>query len=469
MPVELLIAPPASGKTEACIKKIRSTIAEYPLSQVWTVVPDRLQASAFRRRLATSGGALGAYVGSFGDLYQNILERAGDFVPVASSPFLHRLVQEVVDQSVTAGELVHFAAIQKVPGFFLALRDAFAELKRSLIYPEQFLKFTQGSTPAQKELAQLYARYQARLRELGWADPEGLSWLAVEALRHQPEIAAPIRLLVVDGFDFFSGAQRETLKLLSNQVEDLLVTFPGEVSSFRIAQRRFIPVIEALVHDLSPRLTLLTDKPHLSPDLLHLEENVFEPVVPEARTPAEPFLLEARSLADEAREALRWIKACVLRREIPLNECAIFTPNADLYRPLLRMAAAEFGIPIHFSQGESLSESPAVAALLNLLNLPAQNFKARSLFNALRSPYFNFNLDSRSIDVLETVSRVARIVEGRTQWDETWGRLAALGSEENPDIDDERALPGLPRGAEAVALCDTLAGFLARNTPPAEL
>ena len=97
MPTRLIIAPPATGKTQAGIDQILNTLREHPLSNARIIVPDRLQAAYFRQRLSQSGGALGAYVGTFGDLYKNILERAGMYVPVASNALLHRMVQEVVD------------------------------------------------------------------------------------------------------------------------------------------------------------------------------------------------------------------------------------------------------------------------------------------------------------------------------------------------------------------------------------
>ena len=86
MSVSLVVARPAGGKTDTCIQEVRNTLAKKPLAQVWVVVPDRLQASAFRRRLAQTGGALGAHVGSFGDLYKNICGdvRSSRFVAVVA-------------------------------------------------------------------------------------------------------------------------------------------------------------------------------------------------------------------------------------------------------------------------------------------------------------------------------------------------------------------------------------------------
>lgn len=467
MSVSLVVARPAVGKTNTCIQAVRNTLAKKTLAQVWVIVPDRLQAAAFRRRLAQAGGALGAHVGSFGDLYKNILEHAGMFVPVASSPLLHRLVQESIDLSIAQGEISHYAALQRAPGFILALRDSFAELKRSLIYPDQLAEYTRKGTPAQQELSILYTRYQNRLRELNWADPEGLSWLAVEVLQQQADIVSSIQLLVVDGFDSFTGAQRKTLQLLSTQVNEMLITFPGEINSTRPAHRRFNTMLATLKQELSAQIISLETPPRLSPEILQLEQHVLDPDEKVFQSKVSPFLIEARSPEEEARESLRWIKTRVVRDQIPLTECAIFTPSPEVYNPLLRLAAIEFGIPIRFTQSEPLNASPAIAAFLNLLSLPAQNFKARSLLKILRSPYFDFGFDSQTVDELEKIGRVARIVEGRAQWDETWERLAPAAAEQL-DLDEEHSLPGLPHGTQAEALKTTLTDFFVRIIPPAQ-
>jgi ATP-dependent helicase/DNAse subunit B len=348
MSTRLLVSNPATGKTQSCIEQIRNTLKEHPLSQVWVVLPDRLQASYFRRRLASSGGALGAHVGRFGDLYQNILQRAENYVPVASNALLHRIVQETVDTT----PLTHYAPLRTLPGFILALQDSFAELKRALIYPEKFIEQSKTASLPQQELAQLYAAYQTRLRQLGWADTEGLSWLAVAALESNPALFDnAIQLLVVDGFDSFTGSQRRALQLLADKTE-VLVTLEGEVDSTRSAHRRFVKTLKILRADLSPQIESLSRASSLPPDVFHIEARVFKSGADSIQTAKQTFLCETRAPADEAREALRWIKSLVVRNDIPLHECTIFTPNPDVYQPLIRSAAREFGIPVHFTQSD---------------------------------------------------------------------------------------------------------------------
>ncbi len=452
MPTDLILAPPAAGKTTACIERILAMRREQPLAPIRVVVPDRLQASAFRHRLAAAGGVMGCAVGTFGGLYQFILEQAGEALPVTTTPVQHRLLQDTVDECAASGELPLFAPLRTFPGFIQVLRDAFAELKRSLVFPEDFQKIAAAGSPAHRELARLYERYQARLQTLRWADPEGMSWLAVKAMERRPDIAAAFALLVVDGFDAFTGAQMQALELLSRQAGRLLVTFPGQPGSTRPAHRRFADTAAVLKEKLAPLTFPLEGGPRLPPALRHIEQVLFDPGAQPCAQSARLALIEAHSPSEEAREALRWIKALVVRQDVPLAECAVFTPNPDLYHPLLKAAADEFGMRVRFTRGEPLSRSPAITALTNLLALPLLNFKTRLLFNVLRSPYFDAGIPAEAVDLLEQVSRASLIVEGPEQWQEAWHSLGAAAQGTQPDLEEDLPLPELPPAAQHARL-----------------
>lgn len=439
MPVELLIAPPASGKTQACIGRIRAAQAAQPLSRVWVLVPDRQKAAYFRRRLADSGGGIGVSVGTFRTFYREVLERSGIFVPVVTPALEHRLVQETAAAAADAGELPHYEAIQTKPGFILALQDAFAELRGALVRPERFLEYTRGAAPARRELAVLYDRFLARLQALNWTDQEGQSWLAVAALEGNPQSAADICLVAADGFTSFTGARRRFLRLLSEQAGGMLITLPGRAGSARQVHRHTRTVLENLTSSLPVEVTGLPTPPRLPQGILHLEQHALEPGESGQAGAPDVLLLEAKSQAEEAREALRWIKALNRREGLPLASCAVFAGNLETYQPLLRAAADEFGLRVHFTHPDPLVESPAVIALLSLLSLPGEGFSTRVLLNTLRSPYFNFGLDAQALNDLEKVSMQASIVGGREQWDEAWGMLErARSTGAGDDTDEER-------------------------------
>lgn len=450
---------------------MRAVLLERPFAPVRVVLPDRLQTTAFRRRLAEAGGAIGAQVGTFGDLYRDLLERSGRPIPVGSPPVVHRLVQAAIRQVDEAGELRYYAGLREMPGFALTLRDIFAELKRALVYPEVFMRKAAGGSPAQQELALLYLAFQNQLHAIGWADPEGLSWLAVEALQNDPMLAGGLALLAVDGFDSFNGAQIQALQLLAQGSADILITLPGELPFHRAAQRRFESAYQALVSRLPVTVRSLPARVFLPDQLRQIEAALFETEAGKVEPGEHLQLIEARSPAEEAREALRWLKARVVRDGISLQACVVVTPDPDRYHPCLRLAAVEFGLPLRFTQGEVLAQSPAISALIGLVNLPALNYPRRPLLDAIRSPYFDlsaYGLDRRSADVLDEVSRYGQVIEGREQWDEVFERLAQAPAPAELEGEEELHAPGLPRGEQAANLHHALRRFFERLSPPGE-
>jgi hypothetical protein len=123
-------------------------------------------------------------------------------VPVASRP-VHRLVR-LRWAGFLAGELPHLPLRQTLALPWLA--DAFSELKRALV-PGNFLAQVRSTTRRSVNW-HLYLVYQEQVRALGWADPEGLSWLAVVTAA-QFKVVRWANLLVVDGLTF--SAQLHTL------------------------------------------------------------------------------------------------------------------------------------------------------------------------------------------------------------------------------------------------------------------
>ena len=452
MTIDLMIAPPAAGKTTACIQRIQALKKDNPLARVWVIVPDRQKAPYIHQRLAQAGGGMGVTIGTFRDLYVEILESNGIFTPVITPALDNRLVQETVASALLAGELTHYASIAHKPGFILVLQDAFAELRGAYVTPEVFLEYTRNSSRARYELAVLYDRFNARLKKLNWIDMEGQSWLAVEVLEQYSHAVKGIIHIVVDGFTSFSGVRREFLRLLSTQVEGMTITLPGEKDSSRTVNRKSNIVIKELKDSLQLQEQYLAFTPQLPAFLQHMERHILETGNFEKVKTSQPIMLEVSSQVEEAREALRWIKALNLREGIALSDCAIFASNLGTYQPLLRTAANEFGVRIHFSHPQPVLDSPAVKSLLALLALPGQDYNTRKVLNTLHSPYFDFGLDAGMVENLEKVSKQAIIVMGRQQWDDAWKMLEEMNLEELDYLDEDRHKENLLKGVDLKTL-----------------
>ncbi len=465
MSTHIQISPPAFGKTSACIQAIQALFARKPDAQVWVIVRDRLQAAHFRSRLAAQGGAINVRIETFRDLYLEILEQSGlPMRPQAGPALQYRLVQAAVEQA----ELGYFLPLRGLPGLTASMQALIAELQRGLVSASDVLAQADPARPGHVELARIYQAYLELLERIGWQSPEGLALEALHALESCPALLADWDLLVVDGFDWFDTDQRRVLQALANRVRHTRITLPGDPQWMRTVHHRFKQSYEELSVLVDMHFLPALDAAHLPGPLAALEAGLFETsAAAYAGDASHICLLEARSPAEEAREALRWLKARIVRAGLSPLACAVLVPDPDLYFPFLRQAASEFGLPLRFTQGRRLVDVPIIQVLLNLLSLPRSNFPRRALLDVLHSPLLDFSdlgLDRRQVNVLDLVSRQGKVIEGLAQWQEVFAGLEAQAAElqaaempgEQTDEEERARMPVLPRGSAAAALREAL-------------
>ena len=470
MPPRIILSPAGSGKTAYLLQSIRQVKAAEPLAPVLVVVPNQLQAATFQRRLAAAGGAMGVETLTFYNLYADILARAGQPIPALLDPVQVRLLRAIVDDLCGRGDMRYYAALRTRPGFILALRNAIQELKRARVFPEAFSAAVRGMGQRLEELAAVYTAYQDWLQAQNWADLEGRGWLAAIALEERPALGTELRLLVVTGFDEFNPTQLGVLGQLAPRARETLITLTGDLARpQRPAHRRFQRALQAL-SVIDAQTEPLQTASFLAPSLAHLETNLFEtgPASAPLEEPLAVEFLEAQNRAAEARAALRWVKARLVRDGMALNEVVVLAHNLQPYRSFLEEVAAEFGLPLRIVGGLPLAQNPAVAALLSLLSLPATNWPRRPLLEAWRSPYFDWPAlgiaaTAANAAALDAISRQGRVMAGPEQWRQAfdlWERKKTL-----PESDEEE-LSG-SQAANAPGLRQRFEAFLAALTPPA--
>jgi ATP-dependent helicase/DNAse subunit B len=497
MSLHLYLAPAAAGKTAFVLDRVRE-VAQRLQAVPRVVLPGHLQVRAWRRRLAEAGGAIGVRLLTFDRLYAECLNAAGEAYTELSEPVQYRLIRAVVDSL----PLVHYAPLVERPGFIHVVQELLGELKAARILPDDMARAVAalGDEARLRELARIYAAYQAQLQAQGWADRAGLAWLAVEALEGRaPEVARDWPLLVVDGFDNFTQVQLALLEVLAGRVGELIITLTGAPHDGgpRPVHRRFDKTRQNL--EAALRVTaepLPASTVHPAPALAYLEANLFRSDAAQVDGTHSVELIEAPDRAAEVRAALRWLKARLVADGMRPGEVALLARSMPAYRPFMLQTAAEFGLPVRLVDGLPLRANPAVAALLDLLRLmlpragndPQPALPRRLVIEAWRSPYFDWRaslwspgssetaapgegsesgaITPEDAEALDAVARWGRVMGGRSQWEEVLDSLAAL-SAESPE-DEERGVPaGLPVGAAARALRDKFRRFLQQLAPPA--
>lgn len=495
MAIHLFIAPAASGKTKYVLNCAKEA-ARGLRGNLYIIVPTHLQVRTLRRCLAEEGGGIGIRIQTFDQLVTHCLNVAGETYTELSPPARYRLLRSVVDAlaSSDSSSLKHYSSLVARPGFIRALERIISELKAGMISPESFARAVReiGNEPRLRELADIYRAYQQRLRQNNWADREGLTWLAAEALKRHPELGRDWPLLAVDGFDDLTPAQVEVLALLAERVQEMIVTLTGNAGENErpLVHRRFQRTRQRLEERLKVKGKPLPDSVSISTPFSVIEASLFSAAgspVADARDAIE--LIEAPNRTAEVRAALRWLKARIVQDGMRPDQVALLARNIQPYRSLILQTAAEFGLPIRLVDGFPLRDNPAVAAILDLLRLmlplTSENSEPalppRLVVEAWRSPYFDWSARpeegaSEPIDItpwdadtLDLVARWGRVVGGLSQWEETLQKLQRLKEPSVEETGDEEGAPlppGLPRGEQAERLRGRFARFILRLTPP---
>ncbi|MFQ5942317.1 MAG: PD-(D/E)XK nuclease family protein [Anaerolineales bacterium] len=460
----ILLSPAAGGKTERLVELLVSDAQS--IRPRWAVLPDHVQVSSFRRRIAQAGGALGVSVGTFGDLFQEILARAGRPIAITPEPARQRILRSALRHLEAHERIPYYQPIAKTPGFLTAVGEAIGELKRARVSPESVGELDRAGV---REIALIFSEYEGQLRAIPWTDRGGLNDLAIEALNENASLLAEMPLIAVDGFDSFDSAQLEALAALARQVGRLIVSLPGSDRSDRTAYRRFRrPLVrlqaalpKAVVEELERTVDAATP-------LQRLESGLFEQEAAKFESGGSIELIESRSPADESREALRWIKAHMIRNRIALEDCAVVAPDPEFYGSLLRRAAAEFGVQLRFTHGRPLSQAPSISSLMELLELSRSNWPRRLTLQAVRSPYLNlttWGLDAGDALALDAASHAGQVIEGFDQWEQA---LTQLSQAEAVEV-TEKDLPSFsaPKGESALRLLNAMQELAGRLTPTA--
>ena len=487
MSVHIYLAPAASGKTAYVLDLARE--AARGLHHTPRVcVPTHIQIRSWRHRLAQNGGAIGVRVLTFDGLYAECLGLAREAYTRLSDPVQYRLIRAIVDDV----PLTHYAPLRDRPGFVRILRRLIGEWKAARIWPHELLEAISalGDEPRLRELAWVYAAYQERLQQQGWADRAGLGWLAVEALEERArKVARDWPLLVVDGFDNITSVQMDMLQVLAARVDRLIITLTGTTDGDErpLVHRRFRETCRRLEETL--RVTaepLPMCSSHHVPGLVHLGDNLYRSTVEKVETGESIELLAAPDRAAEVREALRWLKERLIHDEMNPGDVALLARNLAPYQPFILQTAAEFGLPMRMLGGFRLQENPAIAALLDLLRLmlplseddsqPA--LPRRLVIEAWRSPYLDWSarpttdsptaigIQADDAEALDVLARDGRVIQGLAQWQEMWDGVSrgAPSNSTDPQEDMLGSDAGVPTPG---TLQLKFKRFVQRLTPPA--
>ncbi len=231
----LVLAGPGSGKTRVLTHRIAYLIEalgaapEHILAVTFTNKAARAMASRLEALLPAAAGAARPNLGTFHAWSARLLRRESAYLEV-SRDFV---IFDEDDQSTLVRQAIKDLGYdpKQVPP--AKIQAIISQAKNEMVAPEAIASGSHVQTIAR----QVYARYQAALRNNNALDFDDLLTQAARLLREHPDVRertrARHRHLLVDEFQDTNSVQYELLRWLASDTADLFVVGDADQSIYR--------------------------------------------------------------------------------------------------------------------------------------------------------------------------------------------------------------------------------------------
>lgn len=458
MSVKLLLSQPAGGKTSFCIDEIHKIHSRNPMAPVKVIVPDKMQMAYWKQTLSryskgtgSGSGFIGTEIISFSKLAMEILNKTSDSLVLIPSRLENLCIREAIHRANRKHPFAYFEPISEKPGLVSVIEQTIHMLLHGCITPDTLENASCGDSKTE-DTARIYREYLEILQENKWTGAAGLLSAVADLLRQDRTAFPHCPLLVVDGFAELTNDCLELLHILTQNCDNILITLPVHHESDTPTDRHIMENAHRICSKLNAEIIYPGNYKQTS-EILQLTDRVFYPSQQPSGTENKKttvtnnalLMIEASSVTTEVREALRELKRRIKNEKLHISDCAVFVPDMAAYSPIFRQFSREMGIPLRFSQKQSLSESPAASALKRLLHL-YPDFDTVNMLSVLRLPFFagcpdpedssggNYSADLFAID---QIGRKMNVINGTEEWESAFNEALNIARQENKKKDDD--------------------------------
>jgi hypothetical protein len=339
------------------------------------------------------------------------------------------LVRRVLRDSYPDDRAGYFAPLGHSAPFADRLRDLFGQLARGLVTPGQLAALDASRFDARlaakvRELARLYADYEARLDRLERGDPAACRRRLVTVLgglEAPPRLLQKLERIVAFDRDRWLPSDAALLAAVARFVPvevHLPAPVPGRERLFALVTHSGDALTRAAERARTP-LTVTRERLGCGgPDAAGLLAALCERLFPPADAPDQPGPLavgealgfvEAPGRREEVGAVVREVRRA-LEAGTPLGAIAVVARDLDRYGRLLAEALERAQVPFRFRRGTRLLETPPVRAALAILGLPARRFDLDGILGVFGGSYTS--LDEAEPGRLDQVLNDAGLLEG---------------------------------------------------------
>lgn len=411
---------------ERFLDDFKRAYSEYPFATI-AIVPTSDLASNLRRSLAMGGTPIAGT--SITTLSEHTLFLFESFN--RDEVIVNSFESEMILRKIIIGNK------ERLPLFFRggALRKGFVSEARSFFgtlfdyqadYPACLGEL---QSPKSYQLAIIRDAYLDFLRENSLLDPhESMQW----AKSHMAsEIGRPISQLLFFGLNEPKPIEKDLILALIKKSEATVY--------YQISNQN-----DKVFSD---------DLGWLSPSSIETlnarEDGLTQLFLPNgAKIPLENIHLDSRQdPLVEMREVAARITG-MIQRGIDPNSIAILLPVREKTGPLLRQVLEDFCVPANIGVAVSLSESPIVQSIFDVLGTVHHSFRREDVVRSLASPYLRFKFVHKGKEEallsyeVDSCARDAGIIAGAEDWPIALDALAVMKKEEmaSSEISDSKKI-----------------------------
>ena len=330
---------------------------------------------------------------TFDNIVKNIL-RYEDYINI-NEAMKDMILKKVIRKLDDDGLIKYYKDFTTMIGFAQSLNGIIGEIKRSLVYPEEFLKRS-PDTPYYKEIGLIYKEYESYLTDHNLIDREGSYFKAVEILKNSTSFFENLDFIIIDEFYDFRPIEIAILREVCKSDVNIYINIPFDIKS--------------KPSNISETISILKDLGFKIEDIEKEKFNFFENMGMNLFNHDRPKLdynnsiklIKSPSIYLEFKRIFEEIKK-FNKEGVKLNEIAIVLLSDD-YKEILIDVAMEERVPTTLRKENPLIEIPLVKEFLNLIQAKIRNGNKQSMINRLKSNYFPI-VDYELRNALELILR----------------------------------------------------------------
>ncbi|NLK44130.1 MAG: hypothetical protein GX300_07045 [Tissierellia bacterium] len=293
------------------------------------------------------------------------------------------------------GKLNYYKNIASREGFLEGLNYIIGEIKRSIIYPDDYL-LKCPNRPYFKEIGLIYGEYERHLESLGLIDREGAYFKAIGTLKDNLHKFQDLDFIIIDEFYDFRPVELEIIKELSKTNVDIYINIPFEMKSK-------IPNVEETLSklmELGFQLEYVNGKDKNTFETIGY--NFFHEEFEEVGKTDNIRLIKSPSIYLELKKIFEEIRRHH-KNGYRLEDMAIVLLNEE-YKEILYKVASEEKLPINARKEIPLIQVPLVKEFLNLIETRINRGDKQFLIPRLKAHYFKL-VDKEHMDAIEFILR----------------------------------------------------------------